>query len=182
METLKPKLKNIYDEYLNKLNVLNEDYKQYQNTDYYASSFIRNKEIEKDSNLSDLRESYIQKVREVTNSRLKEFEPNTSLINSLEYQTKLTNILNLLNMSKGNIEVSMLDFIVEARDKNTLDIIKNTYSDYEEAPKLFEYFSLNNLDEAIAGIKFVCDGLVDVIKFGEEHSYNTRVAVYNLNN
>ncbi|EPZ61755.1 hypothetical protein, partial [Paraclostridium sordellii] len=102
--------------------------------------------------------------------------------NSLEYQTKLTNILNLLNMSKGNIDVSVLDFMVEARDKNTLDIIKNTYSDYEEAPKLFEYFSLNNLDEAIAGIKFVCDGLVDVIKFGEEHSYNTRVAVYNLNN
>lgn len=182
MEILKPKLKNIYDEYSNKLNSLNNEYKQFEDTEYYASSFIRNKEIEKDSKLSDLRESYIQKVSEGTNSRLKEFEPNTSLINSLEYQTKLTNILNLLNMSKGNIEVSMLDFIVEARDKNTLDIIKNTYSDYEEAPKLFEYFSLNNLDEAIAGIKFVCDGLVDVIKFGEEHSYNTRVAVYNLNN
>lgn len=181
MEILNPKLKNIYDEYSNKLNSLNNEYKQFEDTEYYASSFIRNKEIEKDSKLSDLRESYIQKVSEVTNSRLKEFEPNTSLINSLEYQTRLSNVLNLLNMSKGNIDVSMLDFIVEAKDTNTLDIIKNTYSDYEKAPKLFEYFSLNNVDETVAGIKLCCNGLIDVIKFGEEHSYNTRVAVYNLN-
>ncbi|EPZ61882.1 hypothetical protein, partial [Paraclostridium sordellii] len=66
MEVLKPKLKNIYDEYSNKLNSLNNDYNQFEDTEYYASSFIRNKEIEKDSKLSDLRESYIQKVREVT--------------------------------------------------------------------------------------------------------------------
>lgn len=181
MEILKTKLKNIYDEYSNKLNVLNDEYKQYQNTDYYASSFISNKEAEKNSKLNDLKEIYIKKVNEATNNRLKDFEPNTSLINSLEYQTRLSNVLNLLNMSKGNIDVSMLDFMVEAKDTNTLDIIKNTYSDYEKAPKLFEYFSLNNVDETVAGIKLCSNGLIDVIKFGEEYSYNTRVAVYNLN-
>ena len=47
-------------------------------------------------------------------------------INSIEYQTKLANVMNLLNLD-SNLDMSYFDFMVEAKDHKTLGLLSDKY-------------------------------------------------------
>ena len=124
-------------------------YKEYENKEVYSEDFIKNKKIEKKA-LLDARISQHRKfIDEAVNVHISNnFAPNTNVIESLEYQTRLTNILTLLNASKGEINPNNLDFIVDAKDFGTMEALRAAY------PKTLTNWEIEN------NPKYISDAII----------------------
>ena len=118
----------IYKMLVDDVDTIINQYKEYENKEVYSEDFIKNKKIEKKA-LLDARISQHRKfIDEAVNVHISNnFAPNTKVIESLEYQTRLTNILTLLNASKGEINLNNLDFIVDAKDSGTMEALRDAY-------------------------------------------------------
>ena len=118
----------IYKMLVDDVDTIINQYKEYENKEVYSEDFIKNKKIEKKA-LLDARISQHRKfIDEAVNVHISNnFAPNTKVIESLEYQTRLTNILTLLNASKGEINLNNLDFIVDAKDSGTMEALRAAY-------------------------------------------------------
>ena len=65
-------------------------------------------------------------------------------INSIEYQTKLSNVMNLLNLD-SNLDMSYFDFMIEARDYKTLELLSNKY----KSPTLKQAYNKVDVEKVI---------------------------------
>ena len=91
------------------------------------------------------------------------------IISSSDYQTRLSNTLSLLSLSKGKIDISSLEYIAEAGDMNTLNIISNAYSDNFELVNYARENDTNNLMEKV-------EVLAEYTKQGMDINNNTLTA------
>lgn len=132
MIKLKDKMIDIYKLHINGIDKIKAEYEPYFNESVYHIDFVANKKAEMNQRLLEQQAKSIRFLDEALNVRLSQLEPNKKVIDSLEYQTKLSNILNMLNMTKGKIDVKSLDFIAEARDMQTLKVIETTYENNDE--------------------------------------------------
>ena len=122
------RLYSIYKMLGDDVDTITNQYKEYENKEIYTEEFLKNKENEKKSLLDARISQHRRFIDEAVNVHISNnFAPNTKVIESLEYQTRLNNILTLLNVSKGEINLSNLDFIVDARDSGTMEALRSAY-------------------------------------------------------
>ena len=66
-------------------------------------------------------------------------------INSIQYQTKLSNVMNLLNLD-SNLDMSYFDFMIEAKDYKTLGLLADKY----KSPILKQAFNKVDVEKVIS--------------------------------
>ena len=129
MENLKYKIKKHIEYYYSKCETIQAQYAEFEKEEaknYYAPIFIQGKINEK---LTKLKDARIELENNIDNEFLvfvDSIKPNKELINSIKYQTNLSNLFNLLNLEK-ELEESYFDFMVEANDFTTLELLKDKY-------------------------------------------------------
>lgn len=172
MEILKPRLKNIYQMYVNSTNVIEEQYKQFEDRKTYSTEMILNKKTEKNELINNEREKYKKYIDEALSVRLSQLEADPKVLNSVEYQTKLNNTISLINLSKGDVNPSSLDFIIEARDIDTLKAIRKGVSD-----EVKTYLDKNDLSKSINDLKSRCESLKEAMN-PDNDTYWARLAIH----
>ena len=75
-------------------------------------------------------------------------EPMHDKINDTNYQVKLTNIMNLLQID-SNLKESYFDFMIEAQDYETLAILKEKY----RSESLIKAYSKVDPDSVVTDVR-----------------------------
>ena len=170
MKELSKKFLDIYNTYTSEIDRLNKEYEPYTDAhayETYAQSLIDRKNTERLDTLRCLDSKYHRFIEEALSVRLSKLEPDTNIINSLEYQTKLSNTLSLLNMTNGNIDGKSLNFIAEARDIDTLKAIKDAY---KENTNLAIWIACNDLSANIERMERNTRSMIGNINFANDSS------------
>lgn len=170
MKELSKKFLDIYNAYTSEIDRLNKEYEPYTNEyayETYAQSLIDRKNTERLDSLTCLDNKYHRFIEEALSVRLSELEPDANIINSLEYQTKLSNTLSLLNITNGKIDVNSLNFIAEARDIDTLKAIKDAY---KENTILAMWINCNDLSSNIERMEKNTRNMKGNINFANDSS------------
>lgn len=128
MENLKTQILNEFKEYWKKEDNLLEQNKQYFDTEKYTQEFIQNKKAELDRTKEAYRKIASEKFERLGNNYINSLKVDTDKIDSLEYQTKLANTLKLLELNNGNTSKENLEFLINARDYNTLKTLALKYN------------------------------------------------------
>ena len=129
MENMKSKIRNHIEKYYFECKSIEAQYAVYETKEarnLYAGVLIQEKLTEKITKLKDAR---LELEKNMDNEFLlfvDSIKPNNAIINSIEYQTKLSNLFNLLNLD-ANLDESYLDFLIEANDMKTVELLKNKY-------------------------------------------------------
>lgn len=144
MDKLRAKLKPIWERYKRDVYVVEEKYKKYREgeTKVYSTDYSEKKYAEQKAELQVLVEKYHPLIDRALEDRLRELEPKRNIIDSIEYQTKLSNTLNLLTMTEGEVDNSYLDFIVQANDTTVLEMLDKKYR--ETSTNAGEWIRQNN--------------------------------------
>ena len=129
MENMKHKIRKHIENYYAKCKAIEAEYAEYETKEarnYYAPILIQEKLNEKITKLKDAR---IELENNIDNEFLlfvDSIKPDKELINSIKYQTNLSNVFNLLNLD-ADLDESYFDFMVEANDFTTLELLKEKY-------------------------------------------------------
>lgn len=133
MQTLKTNVKRAIESYYNKCATINSEYAKYEGKEArntYAPILIQQKLTEK---ITKLKDAELERDREIEKAFLdfsNNIKPNQSVIDTQEYQVKLSNIFNLLALDP-NLAESYFDFMVEANDMETLKLLEAKYKSAE---------------------------------------------------
>lgn len=178
---LKNKIKNIYYETAETEAKIKQEYERYSSPEaknIYAQKLIDDKLAECKDRVQTYRNAQKGNIEFEYKNLLEGLKPNQEVINSLEYQTRLSNTLNLLALSKGNINTDQLNFICEAMDENTLNIIKDAYKDNV---LLGKYIEDNSIATKIENANWTRDTGKRALDF-ENESYMNRLARWDIEN
>jgi len=129
MQNMKNKIKGHIQSYYGKCKAIESEYAGFETKEarnYYAPVLIQEKLTEKITKLKDARIELEKKIDDEFLLFVDSIKPNKELINSIKYQTNLSNLFNLLNLDK-DLEESYFDFMVEANDFTTLELLKEKY-------------------------------------------------------
>lgn len=129
MQNLKIKVKKHIKNYYSTCRGIESKYAMYETKEaknLYAPMFIQQKLNEKITKLKNARLDLNDKIEDELLFFIADIRPDQEEINSISYQTKLTNIFNLLNL-ESELDESYFDFMVEANDFKTLELLKNKY-------------------------------------------------------
>ena len=129
MENMKSKIKKHIESYYAKCERIHAEYAEYETKearDYYNPLLIQEKLNEKITKLKDARIELNDKIDDELLFFIDNIKPDKELINSIKYQTNLSNLFNLLNLD-ANLDESHFDFMVEANDFVTLGLLKEKY-------------------------------------------------------
>ena len=129
MQNMKNNIKRHIKNYYAECSNITREYEQYETkeaSNYYAPLFITEKINEKITKLKNARIELENKIDDELLFFIDNIKPNAAAINSIEYQTKLSNLFNLLNLD-SELNESYLDFMVEANDFITLELLKDKY-------------------------------------------------------
>ena len=128
MENLKNEILQEFENYWAKEDKLMEDNAQYFDTEKYTQEFIKNKKAELNRTKEAYRKISSEKFERLGNDYIKSLKVDTNKIDSLEYQTKLANVLKIIELKDGNISRDSIQFMVNARDVNTLQALSTKYN------------------------------------------------------
>ena len=179
MDKLRPRLKSIYEMYVDNTKKIEVEYEKYFKdgaNKIYANELIIKKKVELEQQLYNVGINHERYMNEALNVRVSQLDPDANTINSIEYQTKLSNTLNLLSMSKGNVDTKLIDFIVEARDTSTMDILQEAYPQTE----ISHYLEKNNIKNTIEDMTEKVEVLKSVLNPQNKDTYRSRVAILSL--
>ena len=129
MQNLKIKVKKHIKNYYSTCKGIESKYAMYETKEaknLYAPIFIQQKLNEKITKLRDARLDLDDKIEDELLFFIADIRPNQEEINSIGYQTKLNNVLNLLSLDP-ELDESYFDFMVEANDFKTVELLKNKY-------------------------------------------------------
>jgi len=166
MENMKVKIKKHIENYYAKCERIRAEYAEYETKEarnYYAPVLIQEKLTEKITKLKDAR---LELEKNMDNEFLlfvDSIKPNNTVINSIEYQTKLSNLFNLLNLD-SELNESYLNFMVEANDFITLELLSNKY----KSKTLIMAFNKVDKEKVIAEARVI----VRVLKSYIDHDKN----------
>ena len=152
MENLKNEILQEFENYWAKEDKLIQDNAQYLDKNTYSDEFIENKKAELNRTKEAYRKISSEKFERLGNDYIKSLKVDTNKIDSLEYQTKLANVLKIIELKDGNISRDSIQFMVNARDVNTLQALSTKYN-------------TNTLKEAleeanIEGLKYKAEELI----------------------
>lgn len=128
MENLKNEILQEFENYWAKEDKLIQDNAQYFDTEKYTKEFIENKKAELDRAKETYRKMSSEKFERLGNNYINSLKVDTQTINSLEYQTKLANVLKIIELKDGNISKNNLEFMINARDTDTLQALALKYN------------------------------------------------------
>ena len=129
MENMKSKIKKHIEYYYAACKKAENEYAPFETKEsknYYAPIFLQGKANEKISILKNNKTELESKIENDFLNFVDTIKPNTDIVNSMEYQTKLSNVLNLLALNP-EIDQSYFDFMVDANDFITLELLKDKY-------------------------------------------------------
>lgn len=178
---LEIKIKDIYNKTAETEAKIRQEYERYSSPDaknIYAQKLIDDKLAECKGRIQNYRNAQKSNIEAAHRTVIETLKPNQEVINSLEYQTRLSNTLNLLALSKGNIDTDQLNFICEAMDENTLNIIKDAYKDNV---LLGKYIEDNSIATKIEDANWTRDTGKRALDF-ENESYMNRLARWDIEN
>lgn len=178
---LENKIKNIYYKTAETEAKIKQEYERYSSPEaknIYAQKLIDDKLAECKDRVLTYRNAQKGNIEFEYKKLLEGLKPNQEVINSLEYQTRLSNTLNLLALSNGNIDTEQLGFICEAMDENTLNIIKDAYKDNV---LLGKYIEDNSIATKIEDANWTRDTGKRALDF-ENESYMNRLARWDIEN
>ena len=128
MEQLKTQILQEFENYWAKEDKLIQDNAQYFDTEKYTEEFIKNKKAELDRSKEAYRKMSSEKFERLGNNYINSLKVDTQTINSSEYQTKLANVLKIIELKDGNISKNNLEFMINARDTDTLQALSTKYN------------------------------------------------------
>ena len=178
---LEIKIKDIYNKTAETEAKIRQEYERYSSPEaknIYAQKLIDDKLAECKDRVLTYRNAQKGNIEFAYKNLLEGLKPNQEVINSLEYQTRLSNTLNLLALSKGDINTDQLDFICEAMDENTLNIIKDAYKDNV---LLGKYIEDNSIATKIEEANWTRDVWKRALYY-ENDSYMNRLARHDIEN
>lgn len=178
---LESKIKKIYYETSKIEASIKQEYEKYLNPDaanIYAQKLIDNKLAECKEKIQAYRNAQKNNIELEYKNVIEDLKPKQDIISSLEYQTRLSNTLNLLNLSKGNIDTSQLQYMFDAGDDETLNTIKDAYKDNTILSK---YIEENSIAAKIEYAKQVRDTGKRALEF-ENDGYMQRLARWDIEN
>lgn len=149
------RLLNVYKDYLRVEETINKRYCNIhlpEGQSKYSDKYIEECLEARNVDLKGVKAEYQEKVKSAEKEALEAIKPNMEIIGSSDYQVRLSNTLNLLSLSNGDIDISLLEFIGEARDASTLKIIADKYSNMENG-KLIQFAFDYDVDRRIERIK-----------------------------
>lgn len=149
------RLLNVYKDYLRVEETINKRYFNIhlpEGQSKYSDKYIEECLEARNVDLKGVKAEYQEKVKSAEKEALEAIKPNMEIIGSSDYQVRLSNTLNLLSLSNGDIDISLLEFIGEARDASTLKIIADKYSNMENG-KLIQFAFDYDVDRRIERIK-----------------------------
>ena len=130
MQTLQAEVKKHIEPYYSKCERIKSQYANFHNKEIrsvYSGEFIQEALNNEITALNEARNEVNNLIEESFIAFTKRAEKmDIDTINSIEYQTKLSNVMNLLNLD-SNLDMSYFDFMVEARDYKTLSLLSNKY-------------------------------------------------------
>ena len=144
MEDLKRDILKEFESYWSNEDKIINDNKEYLDKNKYSGEFIQKKkgEIERSKEVfRNLSRSNFDRLEE---KYIKSLKVDTETIDSLEYQTKLSNILKIIEMKEGNVSKDKLQFMINARDTDTLLALSSKYG----TVGLREAFEESDIDRA----------------------------------
>ena len=148
MENMKKKIKSHIQDYYFECRAIEAKYKEFETKEarnYYAPVLIQEKLTEKITKLKDARLDLNNDIEKEFLIFVDSIKPDTQIINSIEYQTKLSNLLSLLNLDNELDEV-YFNFMEEANDFTTLELLKDKY----KSKVLFKVFDKVDKEKVIA--------------------------------
>lgn len=172
MKVFKENMRTIVKKCGEEMELINKQYEEYtspQANQIYAEVLINNKIQERNNKCAVIIQKYTKEINKYLEAERKALEPNMDIISSSDYQTRLSNTLSLLSLSKGKIDINSLEYIAEAGDMNTLNIISNAYSDNFELVNYARENDTNNLMEKV-------EVLAEYTKQGMDINNNTLTA------
>lgn len=107
-------------------NITNKYKKFYDNSDY-SEEFKDRKRAEEDAEIQREKEVAYDRIDRLTEAYLKRISTQNEEVESLEYQTRLSNLLRLAELSGGKLDTKDLQFVIDAKDSTTLKILRNKY-------------------------------------------------------
>lgn len=126
LSELNIKFKNELEKSFKDIDKVKGSYEKYFKTDIYSKSEQEKQkklmDMELKIEIDDLNSTLDYEIKKF----IKRFETDKSITTSMDYQMKLSNLLRLLELDK-NLSIDFFDFIVEARDYNLLNLLKNKY-------------------------------------------------------
>lgn len=142
MEELKREIVKEFESYwINEDKVINNN-KEYLDSNKYSGEFIEKKKIEIEKSKETFRNISRRNFERLEEKYIKSLKVDTETIDSIEYQTKLSNILKIIEMKEGNISKDKLQFMINARDSDTLSVLRSKY----ETIGLREAFEESNIE------------------------------------
>ena len=129
MENMKSKIRNHIEKYYFECKSIEAQYAVYETKEarnLYAGVLIQEKLTEKITKLKDARIKLENRIDDEFLAFVDGIKPNSDLISSIQYQTQLSNLLNLLSLDK-ELDESYFNFMVEANDFTTLELLKEKY-------------------------------------------------------
>lgn len=178
---LEKKIKDIYHKTAKTEASIKQEYERYSSPDaknIYAQKLIDDKLAECKGRIQNYRNAQKGNIETEYRNLIETLKPNQEVISGLEYQTRLSNILNLLALSNGNIDTEQLGFICEAMDENTLNVIKNAY---KNNTLLVKYIEDNSIATKIEEANWTRDVGKRALDF-EDESYMNRLARWDIEN
>ena len=166
MENMKVKIKKHIENYYAKCERIRAEYAEYETKEarnYYAPVLIQEKLTEKITKLKDARLELEQNMDNEFLLFVDSIKINKKIIDSVEYQTKLSNVFNLLNLN-SELDESFFDFMVEANDFVTLELLKEKY----KSKTLIMAFNKVDKERVIADARV----LVRILKNYIDHDKN----------
>ena len=183
MQNYKKSIKQIYDRAIKEQNFVYSSYDRYLNDEarkMYNSDFLQKYIDERQSKLDKINQDAAININKTLEEYMAKLGPNKEVIDSLEYQTKLNNLLTMLQLQNikidTKIDTSMFDFITEARDTKTMKLIQNAFHN----SYLNVYVQENSVEIEEAMAKQLADGAKRAIAGGTD--YNSQVAIYQMEN
>ena len=107
-------------------NISNKYKKFYDNADY-SQEFKDRKRAEEEAEIQREKEVAYDRIDRLTEAYLKRISSQNEEVESLEYQTRLSNLLRLAELSGGKLDTKDLQFVIDAKDSTTLKILRNKY-------------------------------------------------------
>ena len=148
MENMKRKIKSHIQNYYAKCRRIEAEYAEFETKEarnYYAPVLIQEKLTEKITKLKDARIELENLIDDEFLVFVDSIKPDTETINSIKYQTNLSNLFNLLNLD-SELDESYFNFMVEANDFTTLGLLKDKY----KSKVLAKVYSKVDKDKVVA--------------------------------
>ena len=149
MQTLQAEVKKHIEPYYSRCERIKSQYANFHTKEIksvYSAEFVQEALNNEITALNEARNEVNNLIEESFIAFTKRAERmDMDTINSIEYQTKLSNVMNLLNLD-SNLDMSYFDFMIEARDHKTLGLLADKY----KSSTLKQAYNKVDVDEIIS--------------------------------